>query len=548
MVFDLRLRESKVFGEIFNLTTGTITPESASQYLTKFLADLDDSSKQDESKANEIFNLIISELERLSSDDGRFLICLYSIHVKYGDKVAAVKEIEKYIVSSDVDFNSAWFIYWQVLREVFVNRQLFDYSEVGACLISMYKKVFNLFDKSISPLFEKTLSINSISGVSGCNKERERKKIVIVTNQFLGLKHAPTILAVRMAKKYNELGFDVSIINTACLPRKYSVFYVGSTTFNYVPEYSRVGIDISLFSEGNIEISKAGGRENNVIHDGVKIPFCQVDSLHEYSVALSSILDNEVDLVISVSDSNLFCDYLSKHAGSSIPIIMHPTSSGLPLVIYSNPLLLNHPVECEKNRSVDDLILERYYPKRFNYLPLARRDFSLPENNFLIAIVGNRLEEEIDNNFVELLERIISSTPSVSIVFVGCDESILNNFDLPLRRASFVIPYQQDLASFLKIMDLYLNPDRTGSGTSAVMALGASVPVATLAKRYSDVSWWVQDEFSFSDYNSMLDFIFKCIFDKEFFQQQKNKAISIYDDVTLSGNSFEKILWDCGLC
>ena len=85
------------------------------------------------------------------------------------------------------------------------------------------------------------------------------------------------------------------------------------------------------------------------------------------------------------------------------------------------------------------------------------------------------------------------------------------------------------------ILDLYINPKRSGGGFSGAMALAAGVPVITLPD--CDVAYNVGEEFTVDGYPSMVDTVCRYIEDSEFYAEKQKTAEKIAEQ-----NSDDKMI------
>lgn len=165
---------------------------------------------------------------------------------------------------------------------------------------------------------------------------------------------------------------------------------------------------------------------------------------------------------------------------------------------------------------------------RTNNLPFKIKEINL--DNITIAIVGNRLDLELDLNLLEALERLLIIFPKIRIEIVGVfsnNKSISVNL---LKHMKF-INYSPNLSQyFYDEVDFFVNPKRQGGGQSSVMAFKVGVPIITLP--FGDVYECIEKKYSINSYDEIEDFIIRYIKDFEF----KNKIDSINRELTLDAD------------
>ncbi|WP_163131751.1 glycosyltransferase [Agarivorans sp. Alg241-V36] len=545
------IEQSEVLKQIMASVSGPVTANRVAKTLQAFLAQLDEQSSQTNDESNRIFGLVLSEVERLSNQSEDFYLCLLSIHLLYGDRKQAVEGIVEYLSRAELSVQKHWFLYWQLCRFFFVNRVMFSEEFKYHCLDRVYKKVFSKYYAELnrhSKRNDALMGAINQPAIQPRETQSSNQRIVLVTNQLLGLKHAPTLLALNMAKTYIQLGFEVSIVNLAALPSEQAdVMFVGAVGFNQLEEYNGAGIDVTLLPEKRV-VTRNSLPLNRIIYSGVEIPFYQLTEEQQQFTLASKLVETPPKLLMSVSDSNLFADAVARMAGESFPVITHPTSSGSPLTLFTQPLYLNHPVDGHvDSRGENALELSRSYPKPFSYKALERISVGFPEGKFLISLVGLRISEEVDQSFLDLLHNLLSSNSQIDVVVIGADAEQFAEYQIGMPERFHFVSFTSDLASLIASTDLFLNPDRMGGGTGAVMAMGAGVPVAALARAYSDVAWWVQDKFSLASIEELFEYTKRCASDREFYASQQQLAREEYQQITTRECSFKQILIDCEL-
>lgn len=101
-----------------------------------------------------------------------------------------------------------------------------------------------------------------------------------------------------------------------------------------------------------------------------------------------------------------------------------------------------------------------------------------------------------------------------------------------------------DALAVIECCDLYVNPKRSGGGSSASEALYKGIPVVTLPN--GDVSIAAGSEFWVKDYPKMQDTIMKYVVDKKFYREMsgvaKKRAEKLLDSEHGFGDVMQEIL------
>ena len=163
----------------------------------------------------------------------------------------------------------------------------------------------------------------------------------------------------------------------------------------------------------------------------------------------------------------------------------------------------------------------------------------LPEDQFLLAVVGGRLDEEVKEDFLVMLEDVLSD--KTGIVFIGK----FNTFSEWKKRYSnigdnmYYLGMCEDVLSKLEICDLYVNPTRKGGATSAVEAMSKGKPVITVD--YGDVAGVAGEEFCCRDYAQMAEEI-KRYQDSEYYYQRSVESLRLAEQYLDSSTEFVRIV------
>ncbi len=91
--------------------------------------------------------------------------------------------------------------------------------------------------------------------------------------------------------------------------------------------------------------------------------------------------------------------------------------------------------------------------------------------NFLLVVVGIRLEFEIDSKFMDMLSDVCSK--GCHVVFAGIMDNygrLMEEYPVVSANSSFT-GYCDDILALMEICDLYVNPDRLGGGFSVIEVL-----------------------------------------------------------------------------
>jgi hypothetical protein len=102
----------------------------------------------------------------------------------------------------------------------------------------------------------------------------------------------------------------------------------------------------------------------------------------------------------------------------------------------------------------------------------SRKDVGFSADDIVLTSVGNRLGTEITEEFIDGLCPIILNNPKVRWLAIGpLQDYWIDTFNSVLGSQFVHIPYDQDLPSLMKNVDIFVNSFRAGGGMSAAIAI-----------------------------------------------------------------------------
>ena len=339
-------------------------------------------------------------------------------------------------------------------------------------------------------------------------KDCNRNRVVLVVPQLLSSLHAPTNVALNFLYTFTEL--EVEYLLFSC-PSDYEIPH---------------DIWHTSWTENSIELCKT-----HIINYSFRDKV-----FHGYQICTSEQKVKEYDMMLRMI--HLFNPMCVIDMGARLPItdlcidftrvVAFPLSIQCP-VSGANLLLrlgrTDATLEEEYLQALEShqkqVFLERAIPVVFkeDESNVTRTDLGIREDSFLIALVGNRLAQEIDSAFIQILMRILQTQPSIEIVIIGDSAELEGMFSdtIFMDRIHFA-GYQENLMAAYKLVDLYVNPFRKGGGFSSKIALFAQVPVVTLPD--CDVAYNAGPDFVVS-HDAYADTIIRYASDPDYYSQMK---------------------------
>ncbi|WP_026496364.1 glycosyltransferase family 4 protein [Butyrivibrio sp. WCD3002] len=166
----------------------------------------------------------------------------------------------------------------------------------------------------------------------------------------------------------------------------------------------------------------------------------------------------------------------------------------------------------------------------------TKKAFGIDPDSFTIVIAGNRLDDEITDEFKDVMNRIINENDNVTFVLIG-------KYELPLPEGidshTVRLGYREDFVQTVCITDLFLNPKRAGGSGGALRSMSNGIPVITLPD--CDVSAFTGEDFVCDSYDEMVSLTHRYITDAEFYTSQSQKARQHFNERNVGVNMKEQM-------
>ena len=422
------------------------------------------------------------------------LLLFFNPNPKYTNKI-----LKECLSNNTIEIETKYFILYQIIAIGFPNPKIVN-AETNLLKKELYFRIIQQY---------KELLGNSLNPIP--QEQRNEKLIFLVTAQFLSLNHGPTKTALDRCETLQNLGYEVILINTAeLLSHHKAIPFFDMRQGNYLEEYSNT---------------------NSINYYEKNIPFFQcsnsMPNINEMVNIFLIINEYKPQMILSIGSYNVTADL----ASALVPVGMIATvPSNLPITACQFHITGKQITEQDINNvkqfgfSKKNLIQSRFTSSfKKQTTNLTRTQLNLPEDKFILALIGGRLTYEATPEFLDAILTTVEF--NTHIVFIGQ----YNNYDeitkthSLLKENSTNLGHQSDVLAVLECCDLYLNPPRTGGGTSAVEALSKGVPV--ISYKSGDVYLSVGDTFGVDSQEEYIDKIKQYATDKAFYEQQSKKAV-----------------------
>ncbi len=359
--------------------------------------------------------------------------------------------------------------------------------------------------------------------------ERNKDFVIVLTSQVLSLNHGPTktlldrcsILSEAMSKK-------VFIINTnSVLPEYGEINWFDQKTGNHIDEMN------------DFECLEWKGKKYGFFQCPREIS--QTDIIKNI---IQIVKSEKPYFILSIGGEDMAADICA----GLVPVLTVTLGPSERAQTRTTFQMTGHRIDDEDNEWLlrhgfeTTHIIEGIFTSDFKpqLSTLARKDLGLPPDSFVCIVVGYRLDDEIDDTFLDVVRELAGYR--ICTAFMGkLDryEEIVKDDEL-LRDYTVNLGFQDDALAVYECCDIYINPKRLGGGTSVAEAMSKGLPAVTID--YGDVAIGAGDDFTVKDYCSMIDQILKLTKDNEYYAQMSQKAKERAAVLTDSQGEFVRII------
>lgn len=344
----------------------------------------------------------------------------------------------------------------------------------------------------------------------------DSNKILIISTHIAGDRHAPTkTLFERVDVLGRELGYEILVIHsreTLTKPEYYPVYDCKKGTI--IEEYT--------------------GLHNLSLPSGYTFPLYQpseaMPNESEILQAIDLVRQFKPSRVIVMGDYSILGDVIA----DCIPTInmsfgfatLHPKYNQHVCLFREITNSDYEKIEkwgIDREKYLSGIFTFRFIPQSSN---TTRGELGLPEDAFIIPIVGNRIGSDLTDDFVKMLEGL--NVSKWHVVFAGSSEGfnyekVCGQYPV-LKEHSTYLGYVNDILAMLECCDLYVNPPRLGGGFSVAEAFSKGLPGVSL--NYGDVAAAAGSDFCVSSLNEMKACIERYMTDSDYYNMMSEKALA----------------------
>ncbi|MBC7005168.1 glycosyltransferase [Photobacterium sp. BZF1] len=399
---------------------------------------------------------------------------------------------EAYFSSNIVPSELKYVVYMTMVRNDFLSKVNIPISILISMFQSMTDAVYNAIR---TPLEYSNLDCNANEDIDAW----------VLCSQFLGYNHGPTLTALTVANNLSDKGLRVGIICTNSFNFDLDIYSRNIFKGNFIQEYSN---HIIVNIEDNSYLGSSNKDHSIMIYKGAEYPYYSLDGdLLARSRSLLKELKNSQAYMISIGDSNLYADIVARYCD----IYNLPCSFTAPRVNFEYPAICRQLTEYD-GVTVDSFskpLVETRFPYSTRFELSNNKKNKLKDKNIKIALVGSRLEQELNHETLTRLSYLVKKMSKIRLVFIGVEltstiRNALVSYNIPLGKVSCT-GFVERIEKHLSDVHFYFNPRRKGGGTSVLEALALGIP--PICFKYGDGFHTAGDYFGFEKDEDVLSFI-----------------------------------------
>lgn len=469
--------------------------------------------------SDELLDAVLELLRReIPYEHPYMAVWWYSVLLKVKKDAGIFNEFIHYIREKKNAFskNTQDFLFYQLSYMYDANPSLYD----DGTKLELWRLFLEIVDAFAS---EVTVSLKEIP-----EPERDNNLVLVIIIHYIPHCNAPTVTALdRCRILQKRMGKRVLMLNTA-----EAVNMVGKIPFYEYMEGQNLDLgelDAVTWKDVLIPCFQCPPSMPDV--EVINLLLEQVRNMAPHRVVMiggSSILGNLINRIIPA---------LTISTGFSDLAITGTKYQALGRKLKEEDIVKLNAIGYDKNHVIESTFTFDIKPQKEK---VSRAELGIFEDVFVLAMVSTRLDYEVTNWFLQMLEDILEE--KMNIVFIGDFPAYEEKMKLfpDLRRKSISLGPCEDVLSRLEICDLYVNPRRKGGGSSVVEAMYMGKPAVSIA--YGDVAINAGEEFCVETYEEMGEKILQYYQDKDFYVEMSEKAKKRADVLLDTETAFREIM------
>ncbi len=470
--------------------------------------------KVEDSFRQELLEVLQKKIDESGTEDYLFRLFLYSFMLYISADGHYAEEICKMIYEPHFTKDNRLFVFNQLKRYYLTHSGVKTTPAVQKVYDDVVVEWKGALKDSLTPLSAES---------------RDQNKIVVITLQFLTAGHAPTKTALERVRTIGQkLGKEVICINSR----------EQLTLKGVLPFHDIRGRTLVKEYDG-VHIMEHEGYNFPIIQPEVEMPDAEM-----MTMLLEEIRNMAPWMVVVCGDRCLLGDLCAE----MIPTICIPmTFSTIPKKTHQFVAVGRSIPDAEKERLAQagydlDSVIESVFTFEVikQTTSLTKEELHLPEDKFLIGIIGIRLDAEVQPDFLNMLLSCVDL--GIHLVFAGKFDTydrLCETVDGLKEHSSFV-GYQKDILALWDLLDLYINPPRVGGGFSVAEAFCKRKP--GISMNWGDVAASAGPDFCVDSLEEYPALIRRYVTDPAFYNEMGEKALERSKRLFDSKGEMEKIL------
>ncbi len=445
-------------------------------------------------------------------------VWIYSVLIKIKPDTVLFYEFVRYARENRTAFsnNTQYYLWSQLFHLQFCNPALYE-DKTNLELWRFFLEIADAFASEV------TVSLDEIP-----ESERDEKLVLVIITQYVPLSHAPTVTALdRCFFLQEKLKKKILIINTG-----EALNMTGS-------------IPLAEVAAGNNQDLREA---DTVSWKGKTFPYFQCPEMMPDADVINLMLEQVRKLkpgrVVLIGGVSILGNIIDR----MIPALTLALVFSDLVITGTRYQAVGRKLTEEDEKRLKNVGFHRSHVIEstftFDLKPqtevVSRQELGFPEDAFVLVTLGTRLESEITDEFLGMLESIPDE--KIYMVFIGDFPEYaerIRNFPV-LGKRCMALGNCRDVLSRLQVCDLYVNPKRKGGGSSVVEAMVLGKPAVTIA--YGDIAVNAGGEFTVDTYEEVAEQILHYCNDKKFYAEMSEKARKRADLLLDTETAFRQIM------
>lgn len=481
--------------------------DKCTEYMSEYLSFRNDLSESD-------WEWFWNQIQTMGNDRAKLVFghdCL--CHVQKGEIFEAYLLLLK---NTDViDWDHKYYLLWQVTGIMF-GKTVTDAPNIKKYSFEIYHQVLQTYKGLLDDL-------------TWLGKEERNEKLVFVlVEQFLNDTHGPTKTTMDRARVLHEkLGKSVMIVNTA-------------------EQYGGKPMELPAPLRANYFDSLL--QQETIVYENSEYPFIQfannMPNVMNGNEFIQFVRKYKPGFIVNIGGESLLADACAELVPvlniNTVPSEIAETEATAQMTgkaITEEDIQLLEYIGKTKADVIQGRFTSSLKQQSHTY---TKQSLGIPENRMILTVIGGRLTSEVDDRFCSMIEPVLEAGAFLVVIGVMDTYASMCEKHKVFQENSLYLGMQEDVQAVLDCCDLYVNPDRTGGGTSVIEAMYKKLPAISL--NHGDVALGAGLDFCVENYEQMTEELRHYMSDELFYKEMSEKAKKRADYMLDSDTAFQEII------